>query len=148
MIAVADARIDIRFDVARKVVARGVEGAVRAGEVHPVDGPRVLTVCTIRVGNARRQDEELVGFHLVSLSVEQIPPRTLYAIDQDVLVDAHLAFTEVVTGGRVVTDVGEVEARHQRIGFLHLDNHLREDDGPFASKSILEMLHVWVEGRK
>lgn len=86
---------------------------------------------------AGRQDNKLIGTDALQLAVAHaIPSRTIHTIYKYVLGYWNFAFAIVATGMRIVSDVGDVQARHKRVGLFHVYDHLWQYNRTFADESV------------
>lgn len=120
---VGDSRVKSR----RYCLRRGVGGHEMTGhgapEVCPIYCPGVVVRACIGVGDTRRQDEILVGAHIVCRAAKFEPSATVDTVYKYILRDWRVAVPVVVRCLGVVADVGDMEEACEWV-FLHaVDNH-------------------------
>ena len=137
LLPLADARVDGGPDVVRSQHALTIDGGMLASEMNPVDGPRLLAVGPIGVGQSGRQNEELVLRDCYPSAACLVPSAAIHAIDEHILIDRLSTLTEMAVGIGIVANVGDVEARHERVVALSIDGHGRQHNRAFARETVL-----------
>ena len=108
--------------------------------MNPINRPWITLVCPIGMWHSCRKYKILVFVHLVSISVNTVPTRSIYTINEHKLIDRSCPFPKVMTCLRVITDISNMEGGEQRVFFHKLGNELRKHQRP---KRVRRITSFW-----
>ena len=94
------------------------------------------------MGTIWRKDKKLVLAYLIFLCSKLEPTLPLHAVDEHILGDGLMALAEMAFRMRIVSNVGDMEARHQWVVSLHFYRYLWQYNAAFAGKSIFHTAKV------
>ena len=119
VVSFTDAGIKGDTDGLRGLRSLCIDSGMFPLEMHPVDGPVAVGICSVSMRYAHRQDDILVSLNRIFATVDRAPTTAVSAINQHILVDAFRAVAIMVLVHGIVANIGDVETMNQWVdGFL------------------------------
>jgi len=113
VISFADAGIEGDIDGLRGLRSFRIDGSVFPLEMHPVDGPVAIGICSVCMRDSHGQDDILVALDVVHLTIDCAPSTAVGAIDQYILVDTFGAIAIVVLRHGIEANISDIEIVYQ-----------------------------------